>query len=161
MRVPSVYLETTIFNFPFADHVPQYRDDTLQLFREIRAGKFRPFTSDYVIVELEDTKDVPRREKMKALVGEYGVEVLPKSDEILQLAEVYVSHGVIPRKFLTDALHIAAASVHNLDFIVSLNFRHIVKHKTIIRTGCINADEGYKQVFIHAPSELTDHEQNT
>jgi len=40
MRIPSVYLETTIFNFPFADDAPQYRDDTLQLFREIRAGKF-------------------------------------------------------------------------------------------------------------------------
>jgi len=39
MRVPTIYLETTIFNFPFADDAPQYKADTLQLFAEIKAGK--------------------------------------------------------------------------------------------------------------------------
>jgi len=42
MRVPTIYLETTIFNFPFADDAPQYKTDTLRLFAEIKAGKFRP-----------------------------------------------------------------------------------------------------------------------
>ena len=37
MRAPTIYLETTIFNFPFADDAPQYRDDTLPLFAEIKA----------------------------------------------------------------------------------------------------------------------------
>ena len=37
MRAPMIYLETTIFNFPFADNAPQYRDDTLRLFVEIKA----------------------------------------------------------------------------------------------------------------------------
>jgi len=52
-KIPSIYLETTIFNFPFADDAPQYRADTLRLFTEIKAGKFKPFTSEYVTRELE------------------------------------------------------------------------------------------------------------
>jgi len=38
MSKPKIYLETTIFNFPFADDAPQLREDTLKLFEEIRAG---------------------------------------------------------------------------------------------------------------------------
>jgi predicted nucleic acid-binding protein len=161
MRIPSAYLETTIFNFPFADDAPQYRADTLQFFREIKAGKFRPFTSEYVLLEIRDTKNAQKRVKMEALVKDYGVEVFPESDEIERLAQVYISSGVIPEKYSTDAFHIAAATVYGLDFIVSLNFHHIVKHKTIIKTGLINLDEGYKPIAIHAPAELIDYDQDT
>jgi len=56
MRVPTIYLETTVFNSPFADDAPQYRADTLRLFAEIKAVKFQPFTSEYVPRELEVTK---------------------------------------------------------------------------------------------------------
>jgi hypothetical protein len=45
VRIPAIYLETTIFNFPFADDAPQYRALTLRLFEEIKTGKFKPFTS--------------------------------------------------------------------------------------------------------------------
>jgi predicted nucleic acid-binding protein len=161
MRIPSLYLETTIFNFPFADDAPQYRADTLQLFREIKAGKFRPFTSRYVLSELEDTKDAQKRVKMEALVEDYGIEVLPRSDEIERLAQVYVTSGVIPKKYSTDAAHLAAAAVHDIDCIVSLKFRHIVKRKTILETEFINAREGYRRVFIHTPAALIDHDQDT
>ncbi len=35
MKIPTIYLETTMFNFPFADDAPQYKADTLRLFEEI------------------------------------------------------------------------------------------------------------------------------
>ena len=160
MRIPDIYLETTIFNFPFADDAPQYQADTLQLFAEIKAGKFKPFTSEYVPRELEITKDAGKLAKMKTLIADYGVTAIPASPEIERLADVYISTGIIPKKYATDALHIAAATVAGLDYIISLNFRHIVKHKTIIETEIINAREGFKRVFIHTPAEVIDHEEN-
>jgi hypothetical protein len=60
-RIPKIYLETTMFNFPFADDAPQYRADTLRLFEEIRAGRFQPYTSEYVIRELEAATDTFRK----------------------------------------------------------------------------------------------------
>ena len=157
MRIPTIYLETTIFNFPFADDAPQYKADTIRLFEEIKAGKFKPFTSDYVVQELEAATD-ELREKRLALLKEYGVEVIPADDEAERIAELYVSAGIIPMKYITDALHIATAAVAGLDYIVSLNFKHIVKHKTIIESEIINAREGYKRVFIHAPAEVIEHD---
>ena len=97
---------------------------------------------------------------MKSMITDYGVFVIPASDEILQLANIYVTTGVIPKRFITDALHIAAATVAGLDYIVSLNFRHIVKHKTIIESEVINAREGFKRIFIHTPAEVIDYEED-
>ena len=60
---------------------------------------------------------------------------------------------------LADASHIAAASVNALDMIVSLNFRHIVKEKTIKMTGAINTLLGYNKVEINSPMEVIDDEK--
>jgi len=159
-RIPTIYLETTIFNFPFSDDAPQYKADTLKLFVEIKAEKFRPFTSDYVILELDGTKEAGKLKQMRTLIADYGITVIPASEEIKRLSEVYITEGIIPEKYSTDALHIAAATVANLDYVISLNFRHIVKHKTIIGTEIINAREGFKRVFIHTPAEVIHHEEN-
>jgi hypothetical protein len=110
---------------------------------------------------LSSSLDLEKLGKMKAIIADYGVTVLPGNNEILRLADVYVSVGVIPEKFSADAVHIATATVTGLDFIVSLNFKHIVKHKTIIETEIINAREGYKRVFIHTPAEVIDHDEKT
>ena len=53
-----------------------------------------------------------------------------------------------------DALHIASAAVHGLDFIVSLNFEHIVKDKAIRITATVNEAEGYEQIGIYEPGEV-------
>jgi hypothetical protein len=150
-----------MFNFPFAADAPQYQADTRRLFKEIHAGKFRAFTSEYVVRELENTQDTGKREKMLALIVDHGVTVLPASDESKRLADIYVSAKVIPEKYLLDAVHIAAAAVADLDYIVSLNFKHIVKHKTIIETEIINAREGYRRVFIHTPAEIIENDENS
>ena len=159
MRIPAIYLETTIFNFPFADDAPQYRSDTLKLFAEIKAGNYRPLTSVYVTRELESATDALREDRLR-LIHEYGVEVIPASNEAERLARLYIAEGVIPEKFLSDALHIAAATVADLDFIGSLNFRHIVKRKTIIETEIVNAREGFRRVLFHSPAEVIDHGEN-
>jgi predicted nucleic acid-binding protein len=147
-----------MFNFPFADDAPQYKADTLALFAEIKAGRFKAYTSEYVIQELQSTKETEKREKMLSLIGEYNIRYLEASPEIDRLSQVYVSEGVIPTAYSADALHIAAATVHGLDFISSLNFKHIVKHKTIIETEIINARENYNRVFIHTPAEVIEYE---
>jgi hypothetical protein len=100
------------------------------------------------------------RENRLQFIQEFGIELIPASDGAKRLADVYVSAGIIPVRYTTDALHIATATLAGIDYIISLNFKHIVKHKTIIETELINAREGYKRVFIHAPAEVIDHEEN-
>ncbi|MCL2382590.1 MAG: hypothetical protein FWC64_13545, partial [Treponema sp.] len=54
----------------------------------------------------------------------------------------------------TDALHIAITTVSGLDFIVSLNFTHIVRTWTIERVRRVNKREGYQGIGIYNPAEV-------
>jgi len=157
MRTPKTYLETTIFNFYFADDAPDKRLDTLKLFEEIKAGKYAPYTSEHVLAELNrDTE--PKRSQMLELIDKFNITVLSPCAEEAQLAGVYIAEKIIPKRFANDALHIASASVNDLDFIVSYNFKHIVKRKTIIMTEMVNLREGYRRIGIFSPAEVIEDE---
>ncbi len=158
MRIPKIYLETSIFNFVFADNDTEKQQDTLKLFEDINNGKYEPYTSDAVLEELLRTSE-PKQSKMTELIPKYKIITLPASDEAERLADVYVSEGIIPVKYRTDGVHIALTAVNSLDFIVSYNFRHIVKRKTIEMTELVNYREGYRKVGIYSPTEVIEDDE--
>ena len=153
MRIPKIYLETSVFNFYFADDAPDKKQDTLKLFEEIVAGLYIPYTSAYVMQELVRA-DEPKQCQMVGLIEKYDMRFLEQNNTIRTLAGMYVSEGIIPEKHLTDALHIAAATVNDLDVVVSYNFQHIVKRKTVTMTEVVNLREGYKRIGIFSPTEV-------
>ena len=157
MRTPKVYLETTLFNFYVDEDRGFAHADTVKLFKEIAAGKYEAFTSTYVTDELESAPEV-KRDKMMGLITEYGITVLAPKDEAVKLADIYIAEGVIPQKYLTDSLHIALATVNDLDMVVSMNFQHIVRRKTKIATASINVLNGYRAVEIYNPMEVIENE---
>ena len=156
MRIPRIYLETTIFNYYF-DTEREAHADTVKLFEEIKAGKYEAFTSMYAVRELRDAPP-EKMKKMLTLIDEYGVTTLDFSTEAEQLAEIYVRERIIPAKFSTDSFHIAVATVNDLDMILSLNFKHIVRKKTIELTALINTREGYRRIGVYTPMEVVEHE---
>lgn len=155
-RTPKMYIETSVFNFFFTDDAPERRKDTLTLFEEIRRGKYAPYTSSYVLDELRAAPE-PKRSKMLELAAGHGMIILQSDEEARRLADIYVREGIIPQKYFLDALHIAMAAVRDLDFIVSYNFKHIVKRKTVIMTEAINVREGYKKIGIFSPTEVIEY----
>ena len=157
MRKPKIYLETTLFNFYF-DTERDSHIDTVKLFKEISENKYKAFTSQYVINKLEKAPET-KRVKMLNLILEYDIPVLEPNEEAAKLADIYVAEGIIPQKYRTDGLHIAIASVNELDMIISMNFQHIVKHKTEKMTGAINTLNGYRAVEIVSPMEVIENEK--
>ena len=153
MRVPRIYVETSVFNFCFADDAPDKKLDALKLFQDIKNGKYDPYISDYVFLELKRASE-PKQSQMIALIEQYGVMLLEPNTEADRLAQVYVDEGIIPAKHFVDAAHIATATAHDLDFIVSFNFQHIVKRKTVTMTESVNLREGYKRIGIFSPTEV-------
>jgi hypothetical protein len=154
MRRQKVYFETTLFNYYF-DVERDAHADTVRLFEDVAAGKYEAYTSDYVVRELEISAS-EKRDKMLALIERYGITVLGLDPEAEQLADSYVEHGIIPDKYRTDGIHIAITAVNDLDMIISMNFRHIVKRKTKFGTANINALNGYRAVEICNPMEIDD-----
>jgi len=158
MRVPKIYLETTVFNH-FFDYDREAHFATVKLFEEIQAGKYEAFTSTYVIDELEGANE-PKRSNMLALIGKYNIKVLEDEAEAERLAELYVVANIIPAKFMYDGLHIAAATINDLDYIFSLNFKHINRIKTKTMTSNVNIREGYRPITIASPMEVIEDGEN-
>ncbi len=124
MKKLKLYLDTTIFNFFFADEAPQERDVTRKFFKQI--DQYEVYFSDIVIKEIARCHP-PKREKLLRLMEEYSLEELVLDDEARILAHKYVKEKIIPVKYMDDAHHIALASVHGIDALLSWNFEHIVK----------------------------------
>jgi len=154
MKILKIYLETTLFNYYF-DVDRDAHADTVMLFEECRAGVFEAFTSTYATAELEAAPP-EKRDKMLALISEYNIAVLAADEEADALSRKYITEGALPQGSLADASHIAIASLNDLDIIVSLNFRHIVRDKTITMTGAINTLLGYRPIRIETPMGVID-----
>lgn len=88
------------------------------------------------------------------------MEIIEINDEIAALAEKYISQGVFSSKYLDDATHVAAASVLGCIAIVSWNFKHIVKLKTIIGVNGINRFMGYGEIEIITPEIIIEEESD-
>jgi len=158
MEKPKIYLETTLFNYYF-DKERDAHANTVTLFKDIAEGKYEAFTSDEVARELENAPS-PKKENMLALIGEYQIIQLPVDNAVDKLADLYVAEGIIPSKYRTDGVHIAVAAVNGLDFVVSMNFQHIVKPKVKRLANAVNIVKGYRPIEIISPMEVTEHEDS-
>jgi rRNA-processing protein FCF1 len=154
----KLFLDTSAFNFKIDGKQGQKRRDTIKLFDAIGSGKYEAYTSTAVMQELERAPKA-KRDAMNALVDRYVKKVLKPSAEADRLADLYVEKRIIPPKSRDDGLHIAIATVENLDFVISCNMGHIDKRKTMIGTGFINLRAGYKNIGICSSMEVIEYDK--
>lgn len=101
---------------------------------------------------MEATKDEALKIKFRKLVANMGLLRLNK--KVRDLANAYINRGVFPEKYIDDALHVAIATYHDISYVVSWNFEHLVKVKTRKTVNLVNILEGYKEIEIISPQEL-------
>ena len=145
-----------MFNYYF-DTDREAHADTVKLFEEIRTGKYIAYTSTYAIEELKKAPAEKFR-KMGNLIDEYSITVIDASEEADKLGLLYQERGILPARSTVDAQHIAVATINDMDMIISLNFEHIVRKKTLEMTGYINTELGYRPIKIHSPMEVVERE---
>lgn len=83
-----------------------------------------------------------------------GIPVLQTTDDAEALSSQLVSLGSVPGQFADDALHIALAATHGMDFLVTWNFTHINNAVLKSRIEDICEDSGYSCPVICSPEEL-------
>jgi hypothetical protein len=79
---------------------------------------------------------------------------------MLRLADAYQLHGILTPKFYADGLHIALATIAEVDLLVSWNFRHIVRYDKIRLFTAVNLERGYKPLAIYSPREVASDEED-
>jgi hypothetical protein len=65
---------------------------------------------------------------------------------------------IVSKKYEDDALHIAIATVLEVDVLVSWNFKHIVNLDKIRKFNAVNLLYGYKTIEIRSPREVIENE---
>lgn len=124
--MPSVYLETTVISYlaskPSRDLVLAAHQQITQDWWDNSRKNFEVFISQIVMDEIQ-AGDPATADKRLNLVK--GIPALSLTPEALELAEVFIKKGTIPKKAGTDALHIAIAAIHEIDYLLTWNCTHI------------------------------------
>ncbi len=146
----SLYLDTSVVSAYYDAKDSKRQAQTRDFWGVLPA--YEVYISSLVVEELENTLDKNLRSKLLSLIA--GCKKIEITGEVLNLAEKYVNEGIFPQKYIDDAYHLSAASVNSLDYLVSWNYRHMVKVKTRRMVNLVNQKEGYKQIEIIVPPEL-------
>ena len=101
--------------------------------------------------EILAINDVERKKELSALISKYNSLVI--TDSAKELAEYYINNGLIPESHIEDALHLAIATIHEMDILISWNYTHLVKLKTRHLVNALNLVSGYKEIEIILPIE--------
>lgn len=146
----SLYLETSVIGAYLDNGDPFRRDLTIRWF-ERELSEYRPCISLLVRRELERIEEPHRGGYLKLLGGLHDVELV---DEVAILAEGYISRGIFHRKFMADAVHVALASFHKIDYLVTWNFGHLANVRKQARIRLFNTAAGFFSPAIVTPEFL-------
>lgn len=150
----SVYIETTIPGAYFEE-----REDVVSKFQRYATRRWwddlrhehELFTSEAVIAELQQPQFVFSKQAIDLMAD---VPRLPLSDEIRGVVSVYLEHQLMPKGDAGDAFHLAFASVHELDYLLTWNCRHLANPRKVTHITVINRRLGLLTPTILTPQML-------
>ncbi|MBK8391302.1 MAG: PIN domain-containing protein [Saprospiraceae bacterium] len=149
MKKQRLYLDTSVFGGLYDE---EFQEITKPLFERIEKSEFEIIFSNITEQELENA---PQIIKSSINLLPQNSTLLIKSDlEAAQLAKKYIDEKVVGPTSYADCLHIALATIHNANILVSWNFKHIVNVVRIVGYNSVNIAEGYKPIDIRSPREL-------
>lgn len=156
MAMERVYIETTVPSYlaakPSENVIAMARQlETQRWWDECRLG-FELYASDVVLLECQRGDAIASERRLQLM---RGIPLLEISGECLDLATGIFQALQLPTRASDDALHIAIASVHKMDYLLSWNFRHIVNAAMIRKLDQhFDTNTIYRLPQICTPEEL-------
>jgi hypothetical protein len=154
MKKQKIYIDTSVIGGCFDAEFEIWSNGLLLDFKN---GIFIPVLSDIIEAEIADA---PSRviEKYNEFKDCHS-EINETTDEAIELAQSYTKKKILNEKFYRDMLHIALATTNKVDLLVSWNFKHIVRFDKIRMFNSVNIEQGYSQLEIYSPMEITSYEK--
>ena len=160
MTKPAVYLKTSVVGYatsrPSRDLVVAGRQQITREWFALRAQAYELFVSQLVVSEASGGDEEAARERAAFL---HGIPRLGITNAAGELAAKLVESGAVPRKAAEDALHIAVAAIHGVDYLLTWNCKHIANATMRQAIEGVCREGGYEPPVICTPEELMNDEQ--
>ena len=157
----SVYVETSVISYltarPSRDLLAAAHQQVTREWWDNHRSRFDIYISPLVI---EESKRGNQEAAANRIAAIDGLQILEVVEEAYALASALIMEGVIPPSAQDDAAHIALAAVHEMDYLLTWNCRHIdnAETKPFVRSLC--AIKGYTCPEICTPEELMGGDDN-
>ncbi len=152
---PRVYLETTIPSYltawPSRDLVRAAHQQITRDWWDRRRAKFELYISQVVLRECQAGDATAAAERLKIL---QDLPLLEQTEGATRLAQALVDRVPLPERAAVDALHVAIAAVHGVDFLLTWNCTHIANATLRDRIESVCRENGYEPPAICTPDEL-------
>lgn len=153
--MPSAYIETTIPSFyvgrPSARLVEAARQSLTSVWWDEQRDEFSLVCSQTVLDECGEGDSEMASMRLKLLEG---IPLLDLTVDVRVIAQELLSRQIIPAKAADDAIHIAVASVHGIDYLVTWNCKHLANPRNWRRISDCIAGFGYQASVICTPEDL-------
>lgn len=152
---PKVYIETTIISYLTAK---SSRDLIIAAHQELttewwdnRRTYFDLFISQLVIQEARVGDKHAAQKRLNILES---IPLLELNENVTSLARVLVKEKALPKKAVEDALHIAIAIIHGMDYLLTWNCNHIANAEKRYAIIGVCHKKGFEPPVICTPEEL-------
>ncbi|MFQ5413920.1 MAG: type II toxin-antitoxin system VapC family toxin [Phycisphaerae bacterium] len=152
---PTVYLATSIVGYltsrPSRDLITAANQQLTQEWWNDHRESFDIFLSQFVIDECGEGDAVAARARLDVLTD---IRQLDTTEDVEHVAEELVKQVPLPDKAGVDALHIAVATVHGMEYLLTWNCTHIANAALRPQIEAICRSFGYEPPTICTPQEL-------
>ena len=151
---PKVYIETSIPSFYHEIRTEpdmQARKQWTRQWWDNSHEDYSLVTSIAVLDEL-NRGEYPNKQQVLELIDD--LPLLPVEDAIAEIVMVYIQHKVMPNEPVGDALHLAMASYHKCEFLLTWNCRHLANANKFGHIRRVNAMLGLYIPLLVTPLEL-------
>ena len=149
----NLYIDTSVIG---GYYDVEFEEETKILFDSILNNEFHVF---YSSVTEDELINAPKkvRELLNLIPNENKTRI-ELSEEAVMLGDTYIAENVVGKTSREDCFHIALATIHNADILVSWNFKHIVNVMRIRGYNAVNLKLGYSTIDIRSPKEIINYE---
>jgi hypothetical protein len=151
----SVYLETTIVSYlvarPSRDVIVAARQQTTREWWAKRRDQFACYISQVVTDEVSEGDPVEAQKRLAVIGESAALDLTPEAES---LAHAILAAGVLPPTAARDAAHVAVAAVHEVDYLMTWNCKHLANAQIMRRMESVCRSSGFRIPIICTPDEL-------
>lgn len=153
--MPRVYIETSIVSYlrqrPSGQVITAARQLLTQRWWDNHRLNFELVTSQYVLNEAARGDSALAAKRLETLEG---IALLELPDEIPSLASEILTRAILPPNALVDALHIATATFHGVDYLLTWNCKHIANARILPKIRELLIELNLPEPVICTPEEM-------